>query len=102
MENVVTIEAAPVAATEKRRGRPVVPGSVRQMKLLEKAERIDNGYVGRGRPINSESKRQQVLAERLAKISSGIEIKRGRPKMAKPTPEEDMQQTLTQVFADCL
>jgi len=44
--------------------------------------------VKRGRPVVEGSKRQAVLAMREAKRASGIEIKRGRPKMTKVVSEE--------------
>jgi hypothetical protein len=67
-----------------KRGRPVLEGSARQMRLTARAERVANGgSVERGRPTNSSSARQQRLADRAAKIAAGIEIKRGAPKKVK-------------------
>lgn len=64
-----------------KRGRPVLEGSARQMRLQARAERVANGgSIERGRPTNSGSARQQRLAERAAKLAAGIEIKRGAPK----------------------
>ena len=41
------------------------------------------GIFRKGRPTVEGSKRQEVLAARAAKAASGIEVKRGRPKMIK-------------------
>lgn len=70
---------------ELRRGRPVNGTSERQKRLAEMAARAaaNGGTVKRGRPANENSARQQRLNERIAKLESGIEIKRGRPAMAK-------------------
>jgi len=71
--------------TTKRRGRPVVENSNRQLVLAAKAARAEQngGIVKRGRPTMNESARQQKIQERLNKLAAGIEIKRGRPKMIK-------------------
>jgi hypothetical protein len=67
-----------------KRGRPVLEGSARQMRLQARAERVSNGgSIERGRPTNSSSARQQRLAERAAKLAAGIEVKRGAPKKVK-------------------
>jgi hypothetical protein len=67
-----------------KRGRPVLEGSARQMRLQARAERVSNGgSIERGRPTNSGSARQQRLAERAAKLAAGIEVKRGAPKKVK-------------------
>jgi hypothetical protein len=67
--------------TTVKRGRPLLEGSARQMRLTARAERVANGgSVERGRPTNSSSARQQRLADRQAKIAAGIEVKRGAPK----------------------
>lgn len=82
-ETVVIENLVEAVVTEKRRGRPVVEGSKRQLELAAKMARLqmNGGIVKRGRPIVGESKRQLVMAERAAKLAAGIEIKRGRPKM---------------------
>jgi hypothetical protein len=66
--------------TTKRRGRPVVESSVRQLKLAAQATR---GEVKRGRPANPNSNRQTKIAARMIVIANGGEVKRGRPKMIK-------------------
>lgn len=66
--------------TTKRRGRPVVESSVRQLKLAAQAAR---GEVKRGRPTNPNSNRQTKIAARMIVIANGGEVKRGRPKMIK-------------------
>ena len=95
----------------KKLGRPVNENSVRQAKLKEKQELIKNGIeIKRGRPVNAESdrqkrlelkgkvalgrkvdpnsNRQKRLAELEMKRASGVEVKRGRPKMVKVEVEE--------------
>ena len=89
----------------KKLGRPVNPNSARQAKLALMSEARALGLIKRGRPINKESDRQKRLelkgkvalgrkvdpnsarqkrlAEMELKRNSGIEIKRGRPKMVK-------------------
>jgi len=61
-----------------QKGRPVVPGSARQLRLEAQAARValNGGIVKRGRPIVGESKRQQKLLMK----NSGVIVKRGRPK----------------------
>lgn len=67
---------------KKHRGRPVVEGSTRQIKLAAQAAKLANGEsVSRGRPSNPNSARQTKITNRLNKIAAGFEIKRGRPKM---------------------
>ena len=73
-----------------RLGRPVQEGSKRQMRLQELAEKAAKGELKRGRPVKEGSKRQMRLAELAAKKASGVEIKRGRPKMDKPSTEENV------------
>ena len=93
-----------VKSEVKKVGRPVNPSSVRQAKLAMLNELKEQGVeVKRGRPVNAESSRQARLAlkgkvalgrkvdvnsarqQRLAalelKKASGVEVKRGRPKM---------------------
>lgn len=90
---------------KKQLGRPVNPNSVRQQRLALMSEARALGLIKRGRPVNKESDRQKRLElkgkvalgrkvdpnsdrqKRLAalelKKASGVEIKRGRPKMVK-------------------
>jgi len=84
VETVVIENLVEAVVTEKRRGRPVVEGSARQLKLAAREARaqMNNGVVKRGRPVVINSARQQKFAEREAKRAAGIEIKRGRPKAA--------------------
>jgi hypothetical protein len=88
----------------KKIGRPVNENSVRQAKLKVKQELLEQGVeIKRGRPVNVESDRQKRLElkgkvklgrkvdmnsarqQRLQalemKKASGVEVKRGRPKM---------------------
>jgi len=90
----------------KKLGRPVNVNSVRQAKLKAKEELKEQGVeIKRGRPVNKESdrqkrlelkgkvalgrkvdpnsNRQKRLAELEMKRNSGVEVKRGRPKMKK-------------------
>lgn len=60
---------------EIKRGRPVNEGSARQARLALK------GKVKLGRKVNENSERQKRLQALELKRNSGIEIKRGRPKM---------------------
>lgn len=79
-ENQTTVETTTtetVVLETKKRGRPVVEGSVRQLKL---AAREAAGGVKRGRPVSGESKRQTRLAAQEAKKAAGVDIKPGRPK----------------------
>ena len=74
-----------VVAEEKQKGRPIVPGCARQIKLAARAAKAAEGkYVGRGRPVIEGSARQQRVAALNAKIAAGIPIKPGRPPMVKP------------------
>ena len=71
-----------------KRGRPVVEGCARQIKLSARAERVaKGGSVERGRPNNPNSARQIRLAEAAARKANGIVIKVGRPKMIKAETE---------------
>jgi hypothetical protein len=97
----------------KKQGRPVNVNSERQAKLKAKAELLAAGVeIKRGRPVNLESDRQKRLElkgkvslgrkvdlnsarqQRLAalelKRASGVEVKRGRPKMVKVEVEEEL------------
>jgi hypothetical protein len=62
---------------EIKRGRPVEETSARQARLALK------GKVALGRKVDVNSVRQQRLAAMELKRASGVEIKRGRPKMVK-------------------
>ena len=84
-----------VATPQKRLGRPIVPGSVRQIREAGRTERKANGTFRKGRPIVEGSARQIREAERAAKIASGIILKPGRPKVVKPAPEVVTTQTVT-------
>ena len=70
-----------------KRGRPVVEGSAHQQKIKAQAERreANGGEARRGRPVDPNSPRQQRLAAQAAKVAAGVEIKRGRPVMEKPS-----------------
>jgi len=68
---------------EFKLGRPVKEGSARQLRLQELAEKAANGELKRGRPVKEGSARQLRLQELANKKASGVEIKRGRPKMIK-------------------
>ena len=68
----------------EKRGRPIVEGSARQLRLAKLEEKKANGIeIKRGRPTDTSSARQQRLALRQEMIDQGKEIKRGRPKMIK-------------------
>jgi hypothetical protein len=91
-ETIETIEAVEtvnaietVVVTEKRRGRPIVEGSNRQLDLAAKASRVEanGGVVRKGRPTNGTSARQMRLAAKEALKAAGVVIKPGRPKMVK-------------------
>ena len=85
LETVAEAEAPVVVEKVERRGRPVVAGSVRQLKLAGIAERIAAGAeIKRGRPVAATSVRQQKFADRAAKEAAGIKVGPGRPKMVKP------------------
>jgi CRISPR/Cas system-associated exonuclease Cas4 (RecB family) len=77
-----TIETVEVKV--ERRGRPVLEGSARQIRLAKMEEKKAKGIeIKRGRPTDTSSARQQRLALRQEKIEQGKEVKRGRPKMIK-------------------
>jgi len=65
------------SGVEIKRGRPVEETSARQARLALK------GKVALGRKVDTTSVRQQRLAAMELKRASGIEVKRGRPKMVK-------------------
>jgi hypothetical protein len=86
---VETPVVAEVVATEvvvvKQKGRPVVAGSVRQLKLAAVAAKVAAGAeIKRGRPVAATSARQQKFADKAAKVAAGIKVGPGRPKMVKP------------------
>ena len=64
--------------TTGKRGRPVDPNSVRQVRIAELAEKRANGELKRGRPVNESSARQMRLIELETKRANG-ELKKGRP-----------------------
>ena len=64
--------------TTGKRGRPVDPNSVRQVRIAELAEKRANGELKRGRPIKADSARQMRLIELETKRANG-ELKKGRP-----------------------
>ena len=73
----------------KRRGRPLVEGSVRQAKLAAQYEKVQNGgTISRGRPSNPSSRRQERLTAQAERAAAGILIKPGRPKVVKPIETE--------------
>lgn len=83
-ETTVTIETT-VATESKRRGRPVVNGSNRQMRLEARAARVAaGGSISKGRPSNPTSARQARIAAQEARKAAGIVVKPGRPKVVKP------------------
>jgi len=84
VEEVVAVIASAAPKAEKRKGRPVVTNSVRQLKLAEQADRIaSGGSIERGRPTNATSARQMRIMAKAALIASGIKVGPGRPKMIK-------------------
>lgn len=88
-EPTVEVTNTNVTETEepKRLGRPVVPGSKRQLRIQELAERKASGQFKLGRPINPNCKKQLKEKQRAELIAQGIMPKRGRPKMIKPEEE---------------
>lgn len=84
-----------VATPQKQLGRPIVPGSARQIREAARAERKANGVFRLGRPIVPGSKKQLREAEYAAKIANGYVPKRGRPKMTKPAPENVFTETVS-------
>jgi hypothetical protein len=83
-EAEVSVVVEVVEEKVERRGRPVVAGSVRQLKLAGIAERVAAGAeIKRGRPVAATSVRQQKFADRAAKEAAGIKVGPGRPKMVK-------------------
>jgi hypothetical protein len=60
-------------------GRPVNENSARQIRLKEIQAKREAGLIKRGRPSVPGSMNQMKQLERFAKTLSGVEIKRGRP-----------------------
>ena len=83
-----------VITSQKQLGRPIVPGSARQIREAARAERKANGVFRLGRPIVPGSKKQLREAEHAAKIANGYVPKRGRPKVTKPAPENVITTTV--------
>lgn len=77
----------PATEAPKKLGRPIVPGSKRQIELAEKEKLRAEGKLKRGRPVVEGSKHQAKLAQRAEKIAKGIPLVPGRPKMEKPKVE---------------
>ena len=66
---------------ELKRGRPTVEGSARQIRLAELEKKRANGELKRGRPVVEDSARQKRLAELEAKKKlNGGKMPLGRPK----------------------
>lgn len=63
----------------KQLGRPVNPNSVRQQRIQERLAKQEQGLLKRGRPVVEGSKRQLKLKLQAEKVNNGIELKRGRP-----------------------
>src|SRR6266496_4052165 len=63
----------------KTPGRPVLPESKRQQRMLELEIKRQSGTVKKGRPASTDSKRQQRMLELAEKRKNG-ELKPGRPK----------------------
>jgi hypothetical protein len=64
--------------TTGKRGRPINPDSVRQVRIAELEEKRANGELKKGRPIKADSARQMRLVELETKRLNG-ELKKGRP-----------------------
>lgn len=65
---------------ELKRGRPIKADSARQMRLIELETKRANGELKKGRPVNGESARQKRIAELAAKAAAnGGVVKKGRP-----------------------
>lgn len=79
---VQNVEVVNVVNTEmevvKRKGRPVVENSARQLRLKMLEEKRANGELKRGRPVVENSARQIRLNELEAKRYMGT-LKKGRP-----------------------
>ena len=82
-EKSIELSAPADAVVAKQLGRPSNPNSKRQATLAARAAAKEAGTFKKGRPSVAGSKRQAVLAARAEKIAAGIEVKRGRPKVAE-------------------
>ena len=63
----------------KQLGRPVNANSARQQRIQQRLAKQEQGLLKRGRPIVEGSQRQLKLKIKNEKINNGIEVKRGRP-----------------------
>jgi len=61
----------------KKKGRPVNPNSVRQLRLKELEEKRKNGTLKLGRPVNPDSVRQKEIDRKKFNRENGVEL-RGR------------------------
>ena len=82
MKKETKTSSAP-SVVAKKSGRPANANSKRQITLAARAVAKEAGTFKKGRPSVAGSKRQAVLAARAEKIAAGIEVKRGRPKVAE-------------------
>ena len=83
-ETAIELSAPATAVVAKKSsGRPANVNSKRQVTLAARAAAKEAGTFKKGRPSVAGSKRQAVLAARAEKIAAGIEVKRGRPKLAE-------------------
>jgi hypothetical protein len=70
------------ASGELKKGRPIKADSARQMRLVELETKRLNGELRKGRPVNGESARQKRIAEMEAKkAANGGVMPLGRPKV---------------------
>ena len=76
LEKMLT-EMGVIGVKIEKRGRPVDPNSVRQVRLRELEEKRKNGTLQRGRPINFNSVRQKEIERKEFNRENGIEL-RGR------------------------
>lgn len=73
MENTIQVTET------KQLGRPVNPNSARQQRIQERLAKQEQGLLKRGRPVVEGSNRQLKLKLQEEKVNNGIELKRGRP-----------------------
>jgi hypothetical protein len=73
MENTIQVTET------KQLGRPVNPNSARQQRIQERLVKQEQGLLKRGRPVVEGSNRQLKLKLQEEKVNNGIELKRGRP-----------------------
>jgi len=76
LEEMLT-EMGVIGVKVEKRGRPVNPNSVRQIRLRELEEKRANGICQRGRPVDPNSVRQMELNRKEFNKENGIEL-RGR------------------------